>query len=52
VVDTPSMTSLSPSVKLVDAARRLDFQTSSTVHHLNYFHQPESAAFVRQVFGF
>jgi len=52
VVDTPSMTSFSPTVTLADPARRLDFRTSTTVHHLNYFHQPESAAFVRQVFGF
>ena len=44
--------SLNPTVQLVDPARRLDFQTSATVHHLNYFHQPESAAFVRKVFGF
>ena len=52
VVDTPSMTSLNPTVQLVDPARRLDFHASATVHHLNYFHQPESAAFVRKVFGF
>lgn len=52
VVDTPSMTRLAPQVSLADPARRLDFKTSATVHHLNYFHQPESAAFVRQVLGF
>jgi hypothetical protein len=51
VVDTPSMTRLSPSVDLIDPARRLDFKTNPTVHHLNYFHQPASADFVRSVFG-
>jgi hypothetical protein len=52
VVDTPSMASLSTAVQINDPARVLDFKTSATVHHLNYFHQPESAAFVRKVLGF
>ena len=58
VVDTPSMTALSPEAGITDPPlpadprRRLDFGTNGRVHHLNYFEQPEVAAFVRQAFGF
>ena len=52
VVDTPSMSRLSSSVLMADASKLLDFKTSPSVHHLNYFHQADSAAFVRRVFGF
>jgi hypothetical protein len=36
----------------IDAARRLDFGTNPVVHHLNYFEQPRTAAFIREVLGF
>ena len=52
VVDTPSMTQLSLDAAITDNARRLDFGTNAEVHHLNYFSQPRTAAFIRGALGF
>lgn len=49
VVDTDSMDIL-PAPPL-PAERRKDFSTSSTVHHCNYFRQPETIQFLRDRFG-
>jgi len=48
VVDTASMDALSDMVKIQGPKAVLDFGTSAVVHHLNYFAQPEVAAFIRQ----
>jgi pimeloyl-ACP methyl ester carboxylesterase len=48
VVDTPSMIDLA-SMRTIPRSRRLDFGQSPTVHHLNYFYQPETANFLGQV---
>ncbi|MCO8123942.1 hypothetical protein NHH03_19515 [Stieleria sp. TO1_6] len=45
VVDTPSMIDLSDEIK-ISAPRLCDFGDSETVHHLNYFYQPQTAAFL------
>lgn len=45
VVDTASMTTLSDELGIA-AARVRDFGTSEVVHHLNYFHQAETATFL------
>jgi hypothetical protein len=48
VVDTASMNSLSDELK-IPPQQTLDFGTSSTVHHLNYFQQPETVDFLAKV---
>jgi hypothetical protein len=48
VVDTASMDALSDMVKIEGPRAVLDFGKSPLVHHLNYFAQPEVAAFIRQ----
>lgn len=45
-VDTASMTQLSSALSGVTKSHLLDFGTSSTVHHLSYFDQPETFAFI------
>ena len=45
-VDTASMTQLSQTLSATPSDRLLDFGTSPTVHHLNYFAQPETFAFI------
>lgn len=52
VVDTDSMSRLAAGVRIADPSRRLDFGTSTVVHHLNYFAQAKTAAFIRTVLGF
>lgn len=49
VVDTASMDAFGKGKKLLKA-NRLDFGTNPTVHHLNYFVQPEAIAFVDERF--
>lgn len=49
VVDTASMTTLSQNARLTKADRILDFGTSETVHHVNYFEQRETLRFISQV---
>jgi hypothetical protein len=51
VVDTASMTRIGVDAVIQDATRRLDFGTNAQVHHLNYFSQPQTAAFIRGAFG-
>lgn len=46
VVDTNSMTELSDDLSLPDD-HVFGFGTSETVHHTNYFDQPETLAFIR-----
>ena len=48
LVDTASMDALSDLVKIEGPRAVLDFGKSPIVHHLNYFAQPEVAAFIRQ----
>lgn len=48
VVDTASMTDVADK-HVIPIAH--DFGTSDTVHHLNYFHQPETIAAIRRTFG-
>jgi hypothetical protein len=48
MVDTASMDALSDMVKIEGPKAVLDFGTSPVVHHLNYFAQPEVAAFIRE----
>ena len=48
VVDTASMDALSDLLRISGPKAVLDFGTSGVVHHLNYFSQPETAAFIRQ----
>jgi len=50
VVDTASMTEASRGVNAIQKLH--DFGTNPTVHHINYFDQPETAASIRQAFGF
>jgi hypothetical protein len=52
VVDTDSMTRLSLAARITDPARRLDFGSNPTVHHLNYFSQPRSLQFISQALAF
>lgn len=52
VVDTTSMTLLGGDARIVGPQRRLDFGTNDRVHHLNYFLQPETVAFIRRSLGF
>ncbi|KAA5544549.1 alpha/beta hydrolase [Roseiconus nitratireducens] len=47
VVDTASMNQLWQGRRIA-AERTLDFGTSDTVHHLNYFHQPQTADFLAE----
>ncbi len=49
VVDGRSMTTLSDSSE-IPAERTLDFGTSGLVHHCNYFEQPSTVRFLRDVF--
>jgi hypothetical protein len=42
------MDALSDMVKIEGPKAVLDFGKSPLVHHLNYFAQPEVAAFIRQ----
>lgn len=49
VVDTESMAHVSPALRI---ERRLEFGTTSTVHHVNYFEQPRTARFIRECLGF
>jgi hypothetical protein len=46
VVDTASMTQLSATLSAGVQDHLLDFGTSTVVHHLNYFDQPETYAFI------
>lgn len=46
VVDTASMTTLTQKLKLTGPGRVLDFGASETVHHVNYFEQPETLDFI------
>lgn len=47
VVDTGSMNKLARSLKIPDTDdRTLDFGDSPTVHHMNYFRQPETMEFL------
>jgi hypothetical protein len=48
VVDTASMDALSDAVKIAGTHAVLDLGTTGVVHHLNYFAQPEVAAFIRR----
>lgn len=48
-VDTASMTQLSNTLSADPGDRLLDFGTSTTVHHLNYFDQPDTFAFIARV---
>lgn len=58
VVDTASMTLVGGDARIVDLPapaalrRRLDFGTNDRVHHLNYFLQPQTVAFLRRALGF
>ncbi|MEO1524924.1 MAG: hypothetical protein AAFX06_05780 [Planctomycetota bacterium] len=45
VVDTPSMSRLTDETRIAPE-NRLDFGTSETVHHLNYFSQPQTIEFL------
>lgn len=51
VVDTASMTKLSQVASLRAGDRILDFGTSETVHHVNYFEQPETLHFIARAFA-
>jgi len=51
VVDTASMDALSDAIRVAGAKRVLDFGTSTDVHHLNYFAQGRTAAFIGDQFG-
>jgi hypothetical protein len=46
VVDTASMDALTDVLKVSGSACVLDFGKTGLVHHLNYFAQPETAAFI------
>ena len=48
VVDTASMGSIGVDAAISDAGHRHDFGTNPTVHHMNYFSQPATVAFIRQ----
>ena len=50
VVDTSSMTELADDVTL-PVKRVLDFGTSATVHHTNYFRQAKTIQFIRDAFA-
>jgi hypothetical protein len=50
VVDTPSMTELSGKLAISGSKCIRDFGTSATVHHLNYFSQKETVAFLAEQF--
>lgn len=52
VVDTDSMTRIAVAAQIQDPARKLEFGTNAVVHHLNYFSQAKTAAFIRQSLGF
>ncbi|MEL6107417.1 MAG: hypothetical protein AAFU85_15360 [Planctomycetota bacterium] len=45
VVDTPSMIRIGDE-SLIESGNRLDFGDSETVHHLNYFSQPQTIDFL------
>ncbi len=47
IVDTESMTDVADRNQVAIAH---DFGTNNTVHHLNYFHQPETVAAIRKSF--
>lgn len=51
VVDTASMNDFAEGVSVSTASRVLDFGRQGTVHHLNYFAQPETVAFLRRRLG-
>ena len=48
VVDSSSMTTLGDTVT-IPAARTLNYRTSGLVHHCNYFEQPQTVKFLRDV---
>jgi hypothetical protein len=48
VVDTVSMTQLSATLSASARDHLLDFGTSASVHHLNYFDQPATYDFIRR----
>ena len=50
VVDTASMTELADTEQ-IHSDRILDFGTSTTVHHTNYFRQKATIEFIRQKLG-
>lgn len=52
VVDTDSMTRIAVATQIQDPAHKLEFGTNAVVHHLNYFSQAKTAAFIRQSLGF
>ncbi len=52
VVDTASMTNISVDAAITNARRRHDYGTNAVVHHLNYFSQPDTVAFIRRVLAF
>jgi hypothetical protein len=51
VVDTDSMSRIGVGARIADASHRLEFGTNSVVHHLNYFGQPKTVAFIRNALG-
>ncbi|HEY6356316.1 MAG TPA: hypothetical protein VIY30_17670, partial [Burkholderiaceae bacterium] len=52
VVDTDSMSRMAAAVTIAGPQRRLDFGTNPNVHHLNYFAQKDTVAFIRSTFAF
>lgn len=50
VVDTSSMTRLTGQVGLSGSTHVLSFGRSPTVHHLNYFSQPQTIEFIKRSF--
>lgn len=52
VVDTASMTNISVDAAIDDAGRRHDYGTNAVVHHLNYFSQSDTVAFIRKALVF
>jgi hypothetical protein len=50
VVDCASMTDLSDAAFALEAPRVCDLSAKKTVHHCNYFRQPEAVAFIRRAF--
>jgi hypothetical protein len=51
VVDTGSMVDLSDALR-IPAEQVLDFGTTSEVHHTNYFAQPQTLAFIREMLAY
>lgn len=51
VVDTAAMNDFATGVSVTPASRMLDFGKQDRVHHLNYFAQKETVAFLRKRLG-